>query len=68
MAPTDQKMKSKKFNAKGDGWKGSNNNTHGVKKRKWIPENKVYQGSVKEGKFLLNTVDRCSIKVVKNSS
>ncbi|XP_042367324.1 thyroid transcription factor 1-associated protein 26 homolog [Plectropomus leopardus] len=49
MAPTDQKMKNKKFTAKGGNWKKSQNNAPGVKKRKWIPENKVYEGSVKEG-------------------
>lgn len=50
MAPTDQKMKNKKFTAKGGNWKKSQNNAPGVKKkRKWVPEHKTYEGSVKEG-------------------
>ncbi|XP_078137552.1 thyroid transcription factor 1-associated protein 26 homolog isoform X3 [Sander vitreus] len=50
MAPTDQKMKNKKFTAKDGNWKKSKNNAQGVKKkRKWVPEHKVYEGSVKEG-------------------
>ena len=50
MAPTDQKMKSKKFTAKEGNWKKPQNKTQGVKKkRKWVPEHKVYEGSVKEG-------------------
>lgn len=50
MAPTDQKMKTKKFTAKGGNWKKSQNNAPGVKKkRKWVPEHKTYEGSVKEG-------------------
>lgn len=54
MAPTDPKMKNKKFTAKGGDWKKSKSNAQGVmKKRKWIPEHKVYEGSIKEGTFLL---------------
>ncbi|XP_031169588.1 thyroid transcription factor 1-associated protein 26 homolog [Sander lucioperca] len=50
MAPTDKKMKNKKFTAKDGNWKKSKNNAQGVKKkRKWVPEHKVYEGSVKEG-------------------
>ncbi|XP_031715112.1 thyroid transcription factor 1-associated protein 26 homolog [Anarrhichthys ocellatus] len=50
MAPTDQQRKTKKFTAKDGNWKKSNNNGQGVKqKRKWVPEQKVYEGSVKEG-------------------
>ncbi|KAK5848879.1 hypothetical protein PBY51_008566 [Eleginops maclovinus] len=49
MAPTDQKMKDKKFVAKGGNWKKPQNTAHGVKKRKWVPENKLFEGSVKEG-------------------
>ncbi|XP_023284942.1 thyroid transcription factor 1-associated protein 26 [Seriola lalandi dorsalis] len=50
MAPTDRKMKSNKFTAKDGNWKKSKNNAQGVKKkRKWIPEHKVFEGSVKEG-------------------
>ncbi|XP_074481159.1 thyroid transcription factor 1-associated protein 26 homolog [Sebastes fasciatus] len=49
MAPTDQKMKNK-FTAKDGNWKKPHNNSQGVqKKRKWVPEHKVYEGSVKEG-------------------
>lgn len=50
MAPTDTKMKNKKFVAKDGNWKKSKTNTLGVKqKRKWTPEQKVYEGSIKEG-------------------
>ncbi|XP_044041497.1 thyroid transcription factor 1-associated protein 26 homolog isoform X1 [Siniperca chuatsi] len=50
MAPADQKMKNKKFTAKDGNWKKSKNNAQGVKKkRKWVPEHKVFEGSVKEG-------------------
>lgn len=50
MAPTDQKMKTKKFAAKDGNWQKSKNNAQGVKKkRKWIPEHKVFEGSVREG-------------------
>lgn len=49
-------MKNKTFTAKEGNRKKSQNNPHGVKKkRKWIPEHKVFKGSVKEGEFLLNT-------------
>ncbi|XP_018526525.1 thyroid transcription factor 1-associated protein 26 homolog [Lates calcarifer] len=50
MAPTNQKMKNNKFTAKDGNWKKSKNNVQGVKKkRKWVPEHKVFEGSVKEG-------------------
>lgn len=50
MAPTDQKMKNKKFTAKDGNWKKPKNDAQGVKKkRKWVPEHKVFEGSVKEG-------------------
>ncbi|XP_032361241.1 thyroid transcription factor 1-associated protein 26 homolog [Etheostoma spectabile] len=50
MAPVDQKMKNKRFTAKDGNWKKSKNNAQGVKKkRKWVPEHKVYEGSVNEG-------------------
>ncbi|XP_045927733.1 thyroid transcription factor 1-associated protein 26 homolog [Micropterus dolomieu] len=50
MAPTAVKIKNKKFTAKDGNWKKSNNNAQGVKKkRKWVPEHKVFEGSVKEG-------------------
>ncbi|XP_044199189.1 thyroid transcription factor 1-associated protein 26 homolog [Thunnus albacares] len=50
MAPTDQKTKNNKFTGKNDNWKKSKNMAAGVKKkRKWIPEHKVFEGSVKEG-------------------
>ncbi|XP_029318368.1 thyroid transcription factor 1-associated protein 26 homolog [Cottoperca gobio] len=58
--PTDQKIKNKKFTAKDGNWKKSQNNAHGVKKkRKWVPEHKVYEGSVKEGQgFALKRKER----------
>ncbi|XP_022062416.1 thyroid transcription factor 1-associated protein 26 homolog [Acanthochromis polyacanthus] len=50
MAPTDQKIKNKKFTAKDGNLKKSKNTGQSVKKkRKWIPEHKMFDGSVKEG-------------------
>ncbi|KAM3588018.1 uncharacterized protein V6R79_019264 [Siganus canaliculatus] len=50
MAPTDQKMKSKKVTGRDDSGKTFKNKPQGVKKkRKWVPEHKVFQGNVKEG-------------------
>lgn len=50
MAPTEKKMKNKKFTGKDGVWKKPQNNAQGVKKkRKWIPEHKSFEGSVKEG-------------------
>lgn len=43
-------MNNRKFTPKGGDWKKSTNNAHGAKlKRKWVPEQKVYEGSVQEG-------------------
>lgn len=49
MAPTDQKMKNKTFAAK------KNNPQGAKKKRKWVPEDKIFRGSVQEGRFGLLT-------------
>ncbi|XP_074554057.1 thyroid transcription factor 1-associated protein 26 homolog [Halichoeres trimaculatus] len=50
MASRDQEMKKKSFVRKDGNWNKSKNQTKGVqKKRKWIPEHKLYEGSVKEG-------------------
>ncbi|TNN56389.1 Thyroid transcription factor 1-associated protein 26 [Liparis tanakae] len=50
MAPTGPQMNNRKFTPRGGDWKKSTNNTHGAKlKRKWVPEQKVYEGSVQEG-------------------
>lgn len=50
MAPTDQKMKSRKPSAKDGNRKFVKSNAQGVKKkRKWVPEHKVFKGNVKEG-------------------
>lgn len=50
MAPTDPKMKNKTFTAKDGHWKKSKNTVQGVKKkRKWVPEHKMFEGNVKEG-------------------
>ncbi|XP_041636774.1 thyroid transcription factor 1-associated protein 26 homolog [Cheilinus undulatus] len=50
MAPTAQKMKKGDFTREDGNWKNSKNKTQGVKKkRKWIPETKLFEGSVKEG-------------------
>ncbi|KAJ4924685.1 hypothetical protein JOQ06_003637 [Pogonophryne albipinna] len=49
MAPTDNKKKDHKFVAKAGNWNKPQNTLHGVKKRKWVPDNKVFEGSVKEG-------------------
>lgn len=65
MAPTDQKMKNKKFTAKEGNWKKSQTNLQGVKKKKWVPEHKVFEGNLKEGKFFLNTTNSLAVQVVK---
>ncbi|KAM6961746.1 thyroid transcription factor 1-associated protein 26 homolog [Tautogolabrus adspersus] len=50
MAPTDPKTKQSRFTRKDGNWKKSKNNPQGVKmKKKWIPDNKLYEGSVQEG-------------------
>nr|XP_019948002.1 PREDICTED: thyroid transcription factor 1-associated protein 26 isoform X2 [Paralichthys olivaceus]XP_019948003.1 PREDICTED: thyroid transcription factor 1-associated protein 26 isoform X2 [Paralichthys olivaceus] len=49
MAPTDRKMKNKKFTGKDGSWKKSNSGVQGVKKKKWTPDHKVFEGSVNEG-------------------
>lgn len=50
MAPTAQKMKNNKFTPKEGNWKKSKNNAQGAKKtRKWVPEQKVFKGNIKEG-------------------
>lgn len=52
MAPTDVKMKNEKRTKKDGSWKKSKGDAQAVKKkRKWIPEHKVFQGNVKEGMF-----------------
>ncbi|KAL6116775.1 ccdc59 [Pungitius sinensis] len=43
-------MKNEKFSPKDGNWKKSKNNVQGFKhKRKWVPDQKVYEGSIKEG-------------------
>ncbi|KAK5895671.1 hypothetical protein CgunFtcFv8_009345 [Champsocephalus gunnari] len=49
MAPTDNQKKDHKFVAKAGNWKKPQNTLHSVKKRKWVADNKVFEGSVKEG-------------------
>ncbi|XP_069020845.1 thyroid transcription factor 1-associated protein 26 homolog [Embiotoca jacksoni] len=50
MAPTGGQMKNNKFAAKVGNLKKSKNGAQGVnKKRKWISEHKMFEGSVKEG-------------------
>uniref|UniRef100_A0A7N8X5A2 Coiled-coil domain containing 59 n=1 Tax=Mastacembelus armatus TaxID=205130 RepID=A0A7N8X5A2_9TELE len=50
MAPIDQKTKNKTFAGRDGNWKKSKHNAQGVKKkRKWIPEQKMFEGSLKEG-------------------
>lgn len=52
MAPRGTKMKNKTFGGNGGNGKNLRNDARGVqKKRKWIPEHKIYEGSVKEGEF-----------------
>lgn len=51
MASTDQNM-DKRVTAKDDISKNRMHKAQGVKKkRKWIPENKMFKGSLKEGQF-----------------
>lgn len=50
MAPTDKKIKHKTFEGKDGNQNRSKTIRSGVKmKRKWVPENKQFEGSVKEG-------------------
>ncbi|XP_047431330.1 thyroid transcription factor 1-associated protein 26 homolog [Mugil cephalus] len=50
MAPTDQKMKNKKFAAKDGNLKKPHHIAQGVKKKKkWVPERQAFEGSIKEG-------------------
>ncbi|KAM7378283.1 hypothetical protein PAMA_013266 [Pampus argenteus] len=50
MAPTDQKNKDNKFRGKDGNWRKPKNIAAGVKKKnKWVPDNKVFEGSIKEG-------------------
>nr|XP_020509113.1 thyroid transcription factor 1-associated protein 26 [Labrus bergylta] len=48
MAPTGQKTKQSRFTRKDGNWKNRKNNPQGVKK-KWVPDNKLFEGSIKEG-------------------
>ncbi|XP_034529419.1 thyroid transcription factor 1-associated protein 26 homolog [Notolabrus celidotus] len=49
MASTDRKMEKNKAVRRDGNWRKSKNETQGVKKRKWVSEHKLYEGSVKEG-------------------
>ncbi|XP_041833773.1 thyroid transcription factor 1-associated protein 26 homolog [Melanotaenia boesemani] len=50
MPPTDNKRKNKNFKLKDGSLRKTKNMAANVKKkRKWIPEHKLFQGSVKEG-------------------
>lgn len=53
MAPTYPKTKSKKFAEREGALNKAVNPTMGIKKkRKWVHEHKLFEGSVKEGEFL----------------
>lgn len=59
MAPLDQKRKHDKASIKDTNFNKGRKAFSGVnkkKKKKWIPHNKVFEGSVKEGKFVLINV------------
>lgn len=56
-------MKNKTFTAKQGNWKKSQTNAQGVKKRKWVPEHKVFEGNLKEGKFFLNTTNSLVVAI-----
>lgn len=59
MAPTEKKTRSKEFKGKGGNWKKSNHNVQdGKNKKKWIPENKIFEGSVKEGKLTFSFAEK----------
>lgn len=52
MAPTNHKMKAKKPFAKSGNPKFTKGNAQDMKKkRKWVPEQKVFKGNIKEGTF-----------------
>lgn len=56
MAPTNQKMKAKKPSAKSGNPKFTKGKAQDVKKkRKWVPEQKVFKGNLKEGTFFIHT-------------
>lgn len=55
MAPTDQKTKNEKFAGKEGDLAKKKSGAKGVKKkRKWISDQKLFKGSVKEGTIRLN--------------
>lgn len=55
MAPTDQKTKNEKFAGKESDLAKTKSGAKGVKKkRKWISDQKLFKGSVKEGTIRLN--------------
>lgn len=55
MAPTDQKTKNEKFAGKEGDLAKTKSGAKGVKKkRKWISDQKLFKGSVKEGTIRLN--------------
>ncbi|XP_061662595.1 thyroid transcription factor 1-associated protein 26 homolog [Syngnathoides biaculeatus] len=49
MGPADHKTKKSNVPPKDVNWRKPQKQNAGVKKRKWVPENKFFQGSVKEG-------------------
>lgn len=54
MAPTDQKTKNEKFAGKEGDLAKTKSGAKGVKKKKWISNQKLFKGSVKEGTIRLN--------------
>lgn len=57
MAPSNQKIKTKKTSAKSGNPKFTKGKAQDMtkKKRKWVPEQKVFKGNIKEGTFFIHT-------------
>ncbi|XP_077356872.1 thyroid transcription factor 1-associated protein 26 homolog [Festucalex cinctus] len=49
MATTNEKLNTGNYARKEGNWKKPQKQNDRVKKKKWVPENKVFQGSIKEG-------------------
>lgn len=57
MAPINQRVNAKKPSAKSGNPKFTKGKPQEVKKkkRKWVPEHKVFKGNIKEGTFFIHT-------------
>lgn len=68
MAPTDKKIKHKTFEGKDGNQNRPKTIRSGVKmKRKWVPENKQFEGSVKEGMPFRNAHSVCIFNIMPHT-